>query len=423
MELAQEERELKRGLAWNASSLVILGLSGFAMLAAIERLFGGEVLGRFQLVWGAYVILSQLGVGGLDRSVLRAVAEARGNRSRVAALAWGALLPAVCLALLVGALFALAAQPFAAAMGSPDVATGVLVAAPGLVFFSVNKVLLGVVNGLGRMRAFACYQALRYLLMPASVVAMHGLGWEGAWVPALFSLTEGALLLVLAGEFSATVGRPEPGVQREMGPHLRFGLRSVLAGVILELNTRLDVLMLGYFLTSDGPVGIYSLAVAVAEGVFQLVVVMQNNYNPILARHLAARRHAELASVVAVGKRRAWTALLAVGVVSVALFPLGAELLMGGPGYRDAWLPYAILMGSICLAAGWLPFGQILLMGNRPGWHTLLMTGVLGMNFLGNALLIPHLGLAGAAVGTGLAFLVSAALTVLLSRKALGFKL
>ena len=423
MDAAQEDRELKRGLVWNAASLAILGLSGFAMLAAIERLYDEEVLGRFQMVWGAYVILSQLGVGGLDRSVLRAVAEVRGDRVRVAALAWAALLPAVCLAVVVGGLFALLSEPFAALMSSPDVATGVLVAVPGLVCFSVNKVLLGVVNGLGRMRAFACYQALRYLMMPTSVVAMHSLGWEGTWVPALFTLTEGLLLLVLVGEFAATVGRPGPGVRGAVAPHLRFGFRSVLAGVILELNTRLDLLMLGYFLTSDGPVGIYSLAVAVAEGVFQLVVVVQNNYNPILARHLAARRYEELAAVVAAGKRRAWAALLAVGVFSVALFPVGAELLMGGPGYRDAWLPYAILMGSICLSAGWLPFGQILLMGNRPGWHTLLMTGVLGVNFVGNALLIPHLGLAGAALGTGLGFLASAILTVWLSRRVLGFAL
>ena len=42
---------------------------------------------------------------------------------------------------------------------------------PGLFCFAINKVLLGVVNGLRRMRAFAIYTSLRYVLIAIGLLA------------------------------------------------------------------------------------------------------------------------------------------------------------------------------------------------------------------------------------------------------------
>jgi stage V sporulation protein B len=417
----EERRAFRRGVHWNVASLTILGLSGFAMLGAIERLFDTESLGRFQLVWGVYVILSQLAVGGLDRSVLHSVAAARHDRERLSATVWSALVPGAVLSFLAAVAMVLLREPLAALLRSPALVTGLTVAAPGLFCFGVNKVLLGVVNGLQRMRAFAVYQSLRYALMPAGVVVVHAAGLSGDQVPLLFLVAEGTLLLALLVELARTVGAPTRAWTARVGTHLRYGIKSVLAGVILELNTRLDVLMLGVFLASDGPVGIYSLAVMVAEGIFQLVVVLQNNYNPVLARHLATGERDALAAVVRRGKLSAWAAFALVGAVAIALFPFGARVLMGTDAYQEAWLPFAILMGAIVLVAGWLPFGQILLMGNRPGWHSGMMVLVLVVNAAANAALIPLFGLPGAALGTGLSFVASVTLTRWFSRRVLRF--
>lgn len=412
-------RRLDVGVAWNLASLAILGLSGFLMLALIERCYDAETLGRFQLVWGVYVVLSQLGVGGLDRSVLRAVSQAQGSPAEVRRLAWGALAPGLALSAAVALTLVFLRGTFAAWQGSAELADMALYAAPGLFCFSVNKILLGVVNGLERMRAFAVYQSLRYLGMPVGVWLCSAGGLPGSRVTLLFAFAEGLLLLVLALEFLSTVGPPVRAAIGASPAHLRFGLRGLLAGVVLELNTRLDVIMLGRFLTEDAPVGIYSLAVAVAEGVFQVLTVLQNNYNPLLAQGLVGDRSG-LPALIRRGRRQGFWLLTGLGAVAVLGYPLGADLLMGDPAYRAGWLPFGLLIAGIVSAAAWLPFGQILLMGNRPTLHSAYMLSILAVNVLGNALLIPRLGLAGAALGTAISLAWSAQALRWLARRALG---
>jgi O-antigen/teichoic acid export membrane protein len=272
------------------------------------------------------------------------------------------------------------------------------------------------------MRAFAVYQSLRYLAMPAGVWLCSAAGLPGSRVTLLFALAEGLLLAILVFEFLATVGGPRRGALGESAAHLRFGVRGLLAGVILELNTRLDVIMLGRFLPEDASVGIYSLAVAVAEGVFQVLTVLQNNYNPLLAQALIGDR-AGLPDLVQRGRKQGFLLLAGLGIVAALGYPLGADLLMGDPAYRAGWLPFGLLIAGTVSAAAWLPFGQILLMGNRPGLHSAYMLSILAVNALGNALLIPRLGLAGAALGTALSLTWSAQALRWLARRALGVRL
>ena len=417
-----QARRLDVGVFWNLGSLAILGLSGFLMLALIERCYDAETLGRFQLIWGVYVVLSQLGVGGLDRSVLRAVSQARGSPERIRRLAWGALAPGLLLSAGVALTLVSLRGTFAAWQGSPELVEMALYAAPGLFCFSVNKILLGVVNGLERMRAFAVYQSLRYLAMPAGVWLCSAAGLPGSRVTLLFALAEGLLLAILVFEFLATVGGPRRGALAESSAHLRFGVRGLLAGVILELNTRLDVIMLGRFLPEDASIGIYSLAVAVAEGVFQVLTVLQNNYNPLLAQALIGDR-AGLSALIQRGRRQGFLLLAGLGAMAALGYPLGADLLMGDPAYRGGWLPFGLMIAGTVSAAAWLPFGQILLMGNRPGLHSAYMLSILAVNGVGNALLIPRFGLAGAALGTALSLAWSGQALRWLARRSLGVPL
>jgi O-antigen/teichoic acid export membrane protein len=60
-------------------------------------------------------------------------------------------------------------------------------------------------------------------------------------------------------------------------------MKSFFSNVLLQMNTRIDVLVLGLF-WSDHIVGIYSFAATLAEGVYQLLVVLRTNYNPMLVR-------------------------------------------------------------------------------------------------------------------------------------------
>lgn len=416
------DRAFRAGVIWNLASTAVLALSGFLLLSLLGNLHGAAGYGIFAQVWAPYVIFGQLAVGGLDRSVLRALAESERSRSERAPLVWGAVLPGLASSALFALGFHLGRHLIAAWYRSPEVAEGVAAAAPGLFFFGANKILLGVVNGLRRMRAFALYQSLRYALMPVGALVADALGMPAERASFLFTFAEGILFAILAVELLAQVALPGRGWIGHVRAHVAYGLRSLASGVLLEVNSRVDVWMLGRS-TTNLAVGVYGTALQVAEGVFQILIALQNNYNPLLARHLALRRHAELERMVRHGGRRTFLLMGAVSVAAVAAFPLVLQLLFRSDEFSASWSPFVLLMAGIWLSSMRMPFFQLLLMAGRPGWHSLFMLAVVGVNVVANALLIPPLGIEGAALATALSFVSSVVLLRGLSRRLIGVRL
>jgi O-antigen/teichoic acid export membrane protein len=198
-----------------------------------------------------------------------------------------------------------------------------------------------------------------------------------------------------------------------------FGAKSAFSGVLLELNAKVDVWMIGMAM-SDAAVGVYTYAAMLAEGLYQLVVVLQNVYNPILARHLARGERDAVHEVVRRGRWRAALGIAAAGAIAVAAFPIALSMVGARPEFSGAHVPFAILAGGIALASGYLPFGQILLMGGQPGTHTAWMALTVLVNVAGNAVWIPRFGLVGAAIATATSMVASVVLLRALARAKLG---
>jgi O-antigen/teichoic acid export membrane protein len=186
-----------------------------------------------------------------------------------------------------------------------------LVAAPGLACFALNKVLFAILNGMQRMRAFAALQSCRFLGLLGGFFVALALGLPGEKIAFVLTFSEGVTFLGLAVEVGRNLAWSRRAAWRPWsGRHLAYGVKSFLSGVLLELNSRVDVLMIGWF-HGDAMVGVYSFAAMIAEGVFQVLVKLQNNYNPVLAQHISSGRLDELATIVRRGKRVAWFLMLA----------------------------------------------------------------------------------------------------------------
>lgn len=398
---------LRQGVAWNVVPVALLGVVGLGLNFGIGRWWGAAALGAFNQVTTAYFVMAVVAGGGLSYAVVRAVAEQPQDRDRVAAVVVGALVPTVVLALACSAVFVGARHAVAAWLESDAVATGMLWAAPGLGCFAVNKVLFAVVNGLGRMRAFAVYTSMRYLLIALGLGVARWQGWGAAELPGLWTLTEGVLLVVLLVEVVRTVALARAaGWRGWTRRHLDFAVRGVGATIFSEVNSRLDVWMLGAAL-ADAQVGVYSMAASIADGVMQLAVVLQLNVNPHVAQHAASGRVGEIDALARQTRRWAAPLLVLACALAAGAFPLTVPWLAGSHEFMAGAAPFAVLMLGIALASPWLPMAQVLMMGGRPGWHTVLVALGVGLNVVGNLLLIPRLGLMGAAVGTASALVLS----------------
>ncbi len=409
-------------VAWNVASLAILGIAGLALNILIAEHWDPSTLGVFNQALAAYTFFSMAAVGGIDRSALRAVAEAGEDRARAASAAWATLAPTAGIAAIVAGLYWLARWPIAHALESDGVARAIEASMPGLFFFALNKVLLAIVNGERRMRAFAIYQSLRYAGILATLFAAMHFEWSGDRLMVVFSVAEAVLFVVAGVDVARLLRATRPGWGAEVRGHVVFGAKSAFSGVLLELNAKVDVWMIGLYM-SDAAVGIYTYAAMIAEGLYQVVVVLQNVYNPILARHLALREHEAIRAIVRRGRTWAWVGLAAVGGLAVLLYPLALEIIGARPEFAESRLPFAILVGGIAAAAGYLPFGQMLLMGGQPAAHTALVGLTVLTNVVGNAILIPHHGLAGAAAATAVSMVVSIVLLRVLVRRRLSLQI
>ena len=424
MPVSEQGRRLRRDVAWNLVPVVLLGVVGLGLSFAISSWWGPAAFAVFNLVTTAYFALAVVGACGLQYSVLRAVAEQPDDRARVAAVVVGALVPNLALAALATAVLVAVHGAIARWLDSPGVGEGMLWAAPGLFCFAVNKILLGVVNGLRRMRALAVYTSLRYLLIAAGLVLARASDVQPAHLAGIWTFTEGTLLLVLIGELVATVAlRRAAGWTAWVARHLAYGARSVIATLAYEINTKLDVWMLGVLVADKDAVGIYALAAALNEGVTQLAVVLQNNVNPVMARLLASGEVPELLELISRARRWFVPALIATCAAAAMLFPSVIPWLIGNPMFARGAGPFAILMAGIALASPYLPFSHVLLMAKRPGWHTVLLVATIAVNVIGNLLLIPRLGLSGAAISTAGTVVASALMLRGLARWRIGVRL
>lgn len=418
------DTRLRRDVLWNLVPVVLLGAVGLGLNFMIAGWWGAGALGVFNLVTIALFAFAVIGACGLQFSVLRSVAEDPANRDRVAAVAVGALLPGIVCATAALGLFLLCRGPISRLHGSAAVAEGMLWAAPGLFCFAINKILFGICNGLRRMRAFAIYTSLRYILIATGLVIAHLVDLRADHLPVIWSFTEGTLLLVLIVELLATVSlRRGAGWTRWARTHLDYGARGVTATLAQEINSKLDVWMLGAAKIDAELIGVYSLASALNEGAAQLPTVVQNNLNPMIAHSLAEGQPAAVEALVRRTRRWFVPAMAGACMLGALAFPIVVPWMVGDSSFAAGTAPFAIMMAGLALASPYLAFTQILLMANRPGWYTAYVVLVVAMNFVMNALLIPYWGTVGAATATSVAVITSAFLVRRLARSRVGVRI
>ena len=390
----------------NAASLGMLAVTGLLLNSMIAKLYGPAALGIFNQVYAIFVFASQIATFGVQFSVLRHIAgvdEGHPEASRI--LSAALLLVAACAAATALLLFVVF-RLFGAAIYSPGVAEGVMLMLPGLWFFAINKVLLNALNGIQANTLYAAFVGLRYLLILVFLIAAIAAGMRGEQLAAILSASEGTLFLGLA----AACVRRFPGMARNAGrdwiaPHRAFGLRSMPGGFAVELNSRVDVLILGLF-TSDAVVGVYSFAAFFVEGLLQLTVISRRLVDPILTR-LAD----DAGALVALLRRGRNLGALAAGVltaVAVAAYPWYATLAGTDSLATESWPVFAVLAFGAGIFAVYATFGGIFVQTGRPMLQTRLNLAILLINVALNFVLVPAFGLIGAAVATSLSFIAGA---------------
>ncbi len=417
------DRKLSRDIVWTAGSFFILAASGIAINVAIAVLRDPSALGIFNLSYAVYIIASQFAAAGVHYSVLRSSAHYSDDAETRRRLLWTGASLALALGLLVGAAIWLAAPLFGQLFNSAASGRAIAWVGLGLTLFPLNKVLISYINGMRHMRAFSVLQAARYILVMAWVVgvALSDLAFEAAslafFAAELVTVIAALLYLGRAG----LLGRYTFD-RAWLTQHVRFGLKSLPSGMFLEINTRVDVLIIGIFL-SEREVGIYSFAAMLADGLYHMLAMVRVNVNPIL---VAARRDQAWEQSLRLMRlsRRGMLPLVSLASLLIgAGYFIAVEHILVKPELLEGLVPLAILLGGLTLISTFVPFDNLLMVSGFPGYQTLQNFVVVVTNIVLNIILIPQLGIAGAALGTAASYMVGLIVLFSMSRRLVGWNL
>ncbi len=394
---------------WNLGSLALLGASGVVINSIIADYQSAASLGVFNQAFAFYMVLSQLAVGGMQFSIVKYLSHTD-DRDLMATVISSALLAITVTAVLVAVGAFLLAHYIGVLFESEDVTLGIQFICPALVLFSVNKGFMMVLNGTRRMRAYAIFQGLRYLLIIGGVIGLILAGFAGPYLVWCFLVSELLLAVGLIGfVHKSIVGLGLRHVVRSwIFRHLSFGMRGFFGGMLSDLNTRVDIILLGYFL-DDASVGIYSFAAVFAEGFGQISYVVKQNLDPIVGRLTAAMNIEQLRSLMRKVGLVFVPSMLALSLVSVLLFPVMVRLFTDDR-FLEGWPIFTILLGGIVINAGFRPFQGIFLLTGRPGLHSLFFLIIVLSNAILNVLFIQRMGTMGAAVATSLTYVMESLL-------------
>jgi O-antigen/teichoic acid export membrane protein len=380
-----------------ASMALVLGL-GFAQNLLLARILGPEGVGHMAVIYATLTVASLLGTLGVTSSILR-----YGAAAETPASAWSVLRQSAGVCVVASISTALLLVAFARSrFWAFDPVAGEWM---GLVAFCVPAQALGscathYLQARDRMRDKALVEFLGRLAIVVAVLGgalTHGFeGCVQGFVAG--SLASGAIALAFAVSGRPRERAPAPVPTREL---LRFGSWGLLTNALgLGLVTA-DIFCVSALVGDASQVGVYYLAVQLQQVVGIPVRAYLDARFPEMTR-----LSVDAAALRAFWRRMRWqlVAMAAGGSVALGVVAPFALPPVFGADFAASVVPLAVLLlGQIARSWGDAPGRSMFAAGWVEGnfWLSVLSAA---LTIGGNVLLIPHLGIAGAALGTALAY-------------------
>ena len=390
--------KLGPGISWNLVSLVFIGAAGLTLNIIVAAVYGAAILGALHQTLAIYLIISQLAAGGLYFSVLSYLPMNVGNKLQCRAIVLSAVISSGIIASTVAVITYYLADTVGLLISSDVVAAGLRWIAPGLFFFSINKILLFAFNGMGWLAAYAIGQTARFFLILVLLGGHVLFDLSASSLAAIFTVAEALLLIPLIGYWVVNIGvfTPRSYFRSWLAEHRKFCPPAMLNGLLTELNLKIDIVVLGIF-TGDAVIGLYAFAANIAEGLAQIPIVLQTVLNPILAPISRIKDQQALNKLCR--RFMIWMPAALTGFTIPVIFiyaPL-ATFLTNDPAFGEAWPVLAVLSAGIIISAGHVPFALILNQVGQPRTYLAFLILVVGSTCVLNIILVPIYGVLGAA--------------------------
>lgn len=388
----------KKTLIWNYLSLAVMALSGLLFNLLIQSFYDAAILGVFNLAYSYYIVLSQISTFGIHMAVLKSVSDNRNDRKKSKEILTSALIVVIIIGIIVSVfseLF-LYAIPFEE---SRRMAIAYII--PALLFFSINKVLLNYLNACIEMVGYAIFQALRSFLICLGIVCLGFAKVAGEYLTLAFVIAEIILMVFLLSFILhkyGSLGKPSTIIAKQI---VSFGARILPSNIVLELNTKVDLLCLGWLITNNALIGVYSFVSVFAEGFYQIYLVIRRIINPFLSE----LQTDELRSDNLYNKVKKLCLFSAVPLVLLFLLVYYVIIHFYDKNlFMQGMIPLLIIIGSIAFNGLFIIYGNVMSLLGKPLKESIANMVTVSVNFILNIVMIHFAGIIGAALATAISY-------------------
>ena len=149
------DRKFAQDAVWNYAAFGVMAATGVILNFFIAWKMGVEALGVFNQIYAIYVVTGQLAAFGIHDSAQKHVAQYAGDTAAADLIGRTAFWIGLGIGLVAAVAMFFLSGPIGQITDSAPVAKGVIIIAPAICLFAVNKILMGILNGARRMKASA----------------------------------------------------------------------------------------------------------------------------------------------------------------------------------------------------------------------------------------------------------------------------
>lgn len=399
-----ENFDIKSGVLWNLASYIFLGIFTVLIYLLIIWRYGKAELGAYNIVLSVYMLCGQIGGWGLQSTAVFNVPQIKEEKKKLGSCFSSFVLIALFISILLGIILWLGAGFIGdIVFHSRYVYIGLKTIPSAIILFSVNKVICSFINSLGNMKLFSVLQTARYAIICGGIaaVAISKIPFRNVFY--VFVIAEAGVLVL--GVISI-LKRFKPAMPERMyvKEGFCFGAKAMLGNVVGDINSRIDIMMLG-ILCNESIVGLYSFVSVIAEGFVSLLYVFRNNYNPLFSDLLYKNKledltgHYKKIKMILPVFFGAAGFLVVLGYTGVCMLFLDAE-------YMRSVLAVIITAFGFTAMSAYFTCGNLCTLKGHPLVDTIIMLTTIVCNLGLNYIFISLWDIVGAALATALSYLL-----------------
>ncbi len=417
----QDVKKFGFDVGWVFSSSIITLLIGFIIRPVLARWLGPDGLGLYSVIFTIYAIFLIPANLGLSPAVVKYVAQYKEKREKISKISSSGLLISLVFGAITSVVLYLLSPYVTAFFDMPELSNLIpilCIVFPLAAFFQTQ---MGVLNGLRKMKHFAFLIIFQQISMAFFIIMFvaSGLGVTGAIIGIVFS----PILPIIFGLYLLNKNKVHWNLSEGI-VHSKeltsFGWKLAGANAVNEMNNRLDIILIGYFLVASD-VGYYSVALVLAKFFWFIPQGIQRVTYPAVTEYWHKNNHNALNKMIDKVMKYCIVLLVLAGL-GVGFFARDIITILFTEKFIYAVLPLQILLIGTVIRGMAQPIGASLSAIGRPDLPLKVSTFVIVVNILMDIFLIPRMGIDGAAIATTISLILGALISLYLTVKHLSIK-